>query len=85
MASFKTKSKKKLNFDNRITLEAKHNEILTSINEDNTKAHQMKKDIELLKEQYSSLNNQEDIEVKLKLKDQIKEMETQIDTFKTMK
>ena len=83
MASFKTKSKKKLNYDNRITLEAKHNEILTSLSEGNNKVDKMKGDIHLLKIQYNNLNNQDDIEVKLKLKDQIKDMESEVDSLKS--
>lgn len=35
MASFKTKTKKKISCDNRITLEAKHNEIIDKLSNDN--------------------------------------------------
>ena len=73
MASFKTKNKKRDNYDKRITLEAKHNEIIDSINKDKinmeyitSRTTEITTEIETL-----SLNKKENINKILILKEEL--------------
>ena len=56
MASFKTKNKKKIIYDKRITLEAKHNEIINNIEEEHDHYETRTQELEYLNNKLEELN-----------------------------
>lgn len=81
MASFKTKAKKKITCDNRITLEAKHNEITELMDNDLKKLEMYKQDRTALKAQLAQLEKKgrsENLETILNLKDELRDLEEDI-------
>lgn len=56
MASFKTKNKKKIIYDKRITLEAKHNEIINNIEEEHDHYENRTQELEYLNNKLEELN-----------------------------
>lgn len=56
MASFKTKNKKKIIYDKRITLEAKHNEIINNIDEEHDHYENRTQELEYLNNKLEELN-----------------------------
>ena len=56
MASFKTKNKKKIIYDKRITLEAKHNEIISNLEEENEHYENRTNELEYINNKLKELN-----------------------------
>jgi hypothetical protein len=78
--SFKTKIKKKNNRNTRITLEAKHNEILDKFTDQQEENNSNLTDIQNYKDQIITMNNNtdEEIEQKLLLQDKVVSLENTI-------
>ena len=81
MASFKTKSRKKITCDNRITLEAKHNEITERMDNDMKKLEELKRDKKAIKAQLSQLEKKDKsqhLDTILDLKDNLRQLDEEI-------
>ena len=88
MAAFKVKNKikKKEDFDNRITLDAKHKLKIDSFNNENIKINKLRNEVKILEKKYKKFKsndklNEKEIETKLNLKDNIEHIKYEINTF----
>lgn len=89
---FKQKNKKLIQSDNRITLDAKHNEIIKNFKEENKniKKYQQELDenkskLEKLKDSFTEFVNPEELNVQFALENKIKELESKIYNLETQK
>jgi len=76
MSSFKVKNRKKVSFDNRVTLDAKHNDKLKYFKENKKKNNNLKENLKKLEKEYSIINNKTNFEltdIELNSKKQIEE------------
>ena len=70
--SFKDKPLKKINGDNRVTIDVLHNDLIKSFNNENDEMGDFEEQINILKEEYDN-SNDERILLKIdKLKDRLK-------------
>ncbi len=90
MSLFKTKNKKTYITDNRITLDAKHNEMLKHFKELNKSLPNKKKKLEMVYREYEALRqipnkdlNNDDLHKKFQLKDEINELKKEIKNIET--
>ena len=76
--AFKVKTKVSKKTDNKITLDAKHNDKLSEIYKIQNSLDTKKKDLEILKNRYNKIKNDKSINIdeKLNLKDQIIDIES---------
>ena len=88
MAAFKVKNKikKKEDFDNRITLDAKHKIKLDTFNSQHMKINKFKNELKLLERKYNKFKsndklNDKEIEAKLNLKDKIENTKYEINLY----
>ena len=88
MAAFKVKNKikKKEDFDNRITLDAKHKIKLDTFNNQHMKINKLKNELKILERRYNKFKsndklNDKEIEDKLNLKDKIENTKYEINLF----
>jgi len=89
---FKQKNKKLIQSDNRITLDAKHNEIIKNFKEENKNIKKYQQELDenksklgKLKDSFTEFVNPEELNVQFALENKIKELESKIYNLETQK
>ena len=86
MSTFKIKCDKKYTYDTRITIDAKHKNIINEIKSNNNKLPKLKKKLETYYKKLEKINNKKvselsniELDEKIKIKKSIKDIETNIE------